>query len=119
MFLFKTKKYLFTFLFLVSAQITIFFGIYLNQITENRILDFKKFGFNTDKPEAHNELVLGTVFENDGKNDILSFWFKNKTKRKFPEKTSFFQFFFNYRKMFINYVFKVKKCTKCFEENVV
>ena len=40
------------FLFHVPAKIPIFFMIYLNQITENGIWNFKLFSFNTDSTEA-------------------------------------------------------------------
>ena len=84
--------------------------------------------------------MLGSVFENDGKNDILSFcffkwkmkqrvsgswfWFENEivdivlsnrfrkqNETKISSKNVFLLFFFNDEKMFINNFFKLKKCT--------
>ena len=52
--------------------------------------------------------MLGTVFENNGKNDneiadvVLSFFFK--TKQKYQEKTYFLNFL-------LIYLFNVNKCT--------
>ena len=66
--------------------------------------------------------VSSFTFENVIIDVVLSNRFRKQkeTKRKFQAKTSFFVFFFNDEKMFLNDVFKLKICTKqsqiCWEE---